>query len=271
MELIPLRALAEWALPPAGPLLLLLLGLVLIRYRPGRWLAAAGGLLLYAFSIPLVSHALVAPLQKPFTPPDADQLEAAEAIVVLGAGYRSGAVEFSGETVNDLALVRLRYAAALHHRTGLPVIATGGAAQDREPESRWMAEVLEELGVDAVFQESQARDTRGNADYSARLLRELDAHTVLLVTHAHHLLRAGAAFERAGLDVIPAPTGAFVPSTSGVSAGMFRPQANALRVSWLAMHEYLGILWYRWTGGTAPATPDDQGPTIHNETSGESG
>ncbi|MFO8003483.1 YdcF family protein, partial [Thioalkalivibrio sp.] len=185
MELFSLRALADWALPPAGPLLILLLGLLLIRYRLGRWLTVAGGILLYAFSIPLVSHALIAPLQSPFEPPDEGALEAAEAIVVLGAGYRSGAVEFGGETVNDLALVRLRYAAALHHRTGLPVIATGGAAEDREPESRWMAETLEEWGVKAVLQETRARDTRENARYSAELLYEQDAQTILLVTHAH--------------------------------------------------------------------------------------
>nr|WP_231362873.1 YdcF family protein [Thioalkalivibrio sp. ALJT] len=227
-------------------MLVLLAGLALMRFRVGRWLAFSGALLLYAFSTPLASHALIAPLQNPYHPPDAPALEAAEAIVVLGAGYRSGAVEFAGETVNDLALVRLRYAAALHRRTGLPVIATGGAAGDREPEARWMAEALTEWGVTEILQENRARDTRENARYSAELLRERGARNVLLVTHAHHLPRASAAFEHYGVEVIPAPTGAFVPSTTGLSIGMLKPRANAMRTSWLAMHEYLGILWYHW-------------------------
>ncbi|WP_018936889.1 YdcF family protein [Thioalkalivibrio sp. ALJ24] len=252
MESISLRPLADWLLPPAGPLLLLLAGLLLVRYRLGRWLAVTGGILLYAFATPLVSHAIIAPLQDPFAPPSEEDLEAAEFIVVLGAGYRAGAVEFGGETVNDLALERLRYAASLHHRTGLPVMATGGAAEDREPEARWMAEVLEELGVRQIVRESRARDTRGNALYSAELLQEMGVGEVLLVTHAHHLRRAVPAFENTGLRVTAAPTGAFVPSSDGVGIGTLRPTASALRVSWLAMHEYLGILWYFMRGDLEP-------------------
>ncbi|WP_018873775.1 YdcF family protein [Thioalkalivibrio sp. ALJ16] len=250
MEFLSLRLLADWLLlPPSGPLLLALVGLILLRTWTGKALLVAGLLLTYALSLPPVSHALIAPLQAPYTPPDATALESAEAIVVLGAGYRSGAVEFSGETVNDLALVRLRYAAALHRRTGLPVVATGGGPEDREPEARWMVEALEEFGVTTIWEEPQARDTEGNARHSAALLQERGIQRVLLVTHAHHLPRASAAFERAGLEAIPAPTGAFVAHDPGLSLGAFKPQANAMRISWLAMHEYLGILWYRWQHG----------------------
>ncbi|WP_018880991.1 MULTISPECIES: YdcF family protein [unclassified Thioalkalivibrio] len=257
MDFLSLRFLADWLLlPPSGPLLLALAGLLLMRTLAGKALLITGLLLTYAFSLPPVSHALMAPLQAPWSPPDAAALERAEAIVVLGAGYRSGAVEFSGETVNDLALVRLRYAAALHRRTGLPVVATGGGPDDREPEARWMAEVLEEFGVSPVWQEPQARDTQGNARHSAALLQEHGLQRVLLVTHAHHLPRATAAFERAGLEPIPAPTGAFVAHDTRLSLGAFKPQANAMRTSWLAMHEYLGILWYRWQYGRHPAPPD---------------
>ena len=254
-----MRTLAAWMLPPAGPLVLALVGLLLSRLRVGRWLAVAGVLLLYGFSIPPVGYALMAPLQAPYDPPAGPLLADADAIVVLGAGYRSGAVEFSGETVNALSLVRLRYAAALHRRTGLPVIASGGAAEDREPEARWMAEVLGEFGVSTILQEDQARDTQGNADHSARLLRELGLERPLLVTHAHHLPRAITAFERAGMEVVPAPTGAFVAHDTRLSPGAFRPQANALRMSWLAMHEYLGILWYRWRHRDRPAMPAEAG------------
>jgi uncharacterized SAM-binding protein YcdF (DUF218 family) len=140
------------------------------------------------------------------------------------------------------------------------VIASGGAAEDPAPEARWMAEVLEEFGVETILQEDQARNTQENADYSARLLRAQGRKRPLLVTHAHHLPRATAAFERAGVDVIPAPTGAFVPHDTSLSPGTFRPQANALRRSWLAMHEYLGILWYRWRYQDRPLTPPETEP-----------
>ncbi|WP_421621941.1 YdcF family protein [Alkalilimnicola ehrlichii] len=244
-----LRSLADWLLPPSGPLLLALLGLLLSRWRPGRLLLLLGLLLAWLSALPPVGYALMDGLQADYPPVQPAQLRDAQAIVVLGAGYRSGADEFSGETVNDLALVRLRYAAYLHRETGLPVIASGGAATDREPEARWMAEVLAEFGVDPILTESEARDTWGNAQHTAELLARQGLSRVALVSHAHHMPRAVWAFEQAGVTVLPAPTGAFVPHDRGWSWGMLRPQANALRMSWLAMHEYLGLFWYRWMRG----------------------
>ena len=242
-----LQDVAQWLLlPPSGPLLLAIVGLLLLRFLLGRVLLVIGLLLLYLFSLPVVSHGLMGILQKDYWPPgDMVRFNHAEAIVVLGAGYRSGAVEYSGETVNALALVRLRYAAHLHRQTGLPVLATGGGPEDRVPEVQWMAEVLEEYGVTPILKEDQARDTWGNAHYSAELLDELGIRRVALVTHAHHMPRAVWSFRQAGVDVIPAPTGAFVPEDTAFTPSSLRPQARALYASWLAMHEYLGLAWYR--------------------------
>lgn len=241
-----LRSLGDWLLPPAGPLLLALIGLAALRTRGGRWLLAIGVLSLYLLSLPWVAYALMAPLQQPTAPVALEALEGAGAIVVLGAGYRGGADEYSGETVNAMALVRLRYAAWLHHRTGMPVLATGGGPEDRLPEAHYMAEVLEEFGVASILREEQARDTWGNAVHSAAMLRENGVTRVALVTHAHHMPRAGWAFRQAGVDFVPAPTGALVPGDTEFTLGTLRPHAHAIYMSWLAVHEYLGMAWYRW-------------------------
>jgi uncharacterized SAM-binding protein YcdF (DUF218 family) len=242
-----LQHIADWLLiPPSGPLLLAILGLLLVRLLLGRLLLAAGLLLLYLFTLPAVSHGLMDILQREYWPPaETMALDGAGAIVVLGAGYRSGADEFAGETVSDLALVRLRYAAELHRQTGLPVLATGGGAEERVPEAHWMAEVLREYGVGPILQEDQALDTWGNARFSAALLAELGVQRIALVTHAYHMPRAVWSFEQAGLQVIPAPTGAFVPADRTFTFGSLRPQARALYASWLATHEFLGLAWYR--------------------------
>ena len=108
-----------------------------------------------------------------------------------------------------------------------------------------MAEVLEEYGVAPIFREDRARNTWGNAHYSAELLDGLGIRRVALVTHAHHMPRAVWSFRQAGVEVIPAPTGAFVPDDRTFGPGSLRPQARALYASWLAMHEYLGLAWYR--------------------------
>ncbi len=251
-----LRFLADWLLlPPSGPLVLALVGLLLHRWRVGKMLLVVGLGLLYAFSLPLVGFALMAPLQQGYEPVQIGDLDGVGAIVVLGAGYRSGATEFSGETVSDLSLVRLRYAAHLHRQTLLPVLATGGGPEDRLPEAHWMAQALDEYGVQRVIRESDARDTWENALKSAALLEEEGISRIALVTHAFHMPRAQWAFEQAGVDLVPAATGAYVPRDSGFSLGALRPQATAMCMSWLATHEYLGILWYRWRHRTTQPTP----------------
>nr|WP_231365760.1 MULTISPECIES: YdcF family protein [unclassified Thioalkalivibrio] len=250
MDPIPLRLLANWLLlPPSGPLILAIIGWAIYRTNVGKVLLVIGLLLSYSLSTPVFSYALIKPLQEGFAPPDDNQLADVQAIVVLGAGYRSGAEEFSGETVHDLALVRLRYAAYLHHRTGLPVMVSGGGPEGRVPEADYMAEVLKEYGVHPILREPNARDTWGNARHSAEQLHAEGIERVALVSHTHHMPRATWSFERAGLEVIPAPTGAYVPRDNGWSLEGFRPQASALWASWLALHEYWGMTWYRWQYG----------------------
>ena len=55
--------------------------------------------------------------------------------------------------------------------------------------------------------------------------------------------RAAYLFERAGFDVVPAPT-AFAGSSTRLPAGLL-PNADALAESNEALHEILGYAYYR--------------------------
>jgi len=64
-------------------------------------------------------------------PPVALEHGTAVAIVVLGADRRRDAPEYGGDTIGGFGLERLRYAAWLHKKTGLPVLVSGdGSTQD---------------------------------------------------------------------------------------------------------------------------------------------
>jgi uncharacterized SAM-binding protein YcdF (DUF218 family) len=77
---------------------------------------------------------------------------------------------------------------------------------------------------------------------SAAILRPAGVAKVLLITHAWHMPRAAAAFERAGVAVIAAPMRATpVPEWR---VDNFLPSAGALQRSYYAMHEWLGLTWY---------------------------
>lgn len=243
------KLLAAAILPPLGPLLLIALGLLLLRHRPraGRVLAWSG----LATNLLLITPASVGWLARGLEtapPVSAAALRDAQAIVVLGAGKREHAPEFGGETLNRLALERVRYAALLARRTGLPLLVTGGAPTGDVPEASLMAEALErEYGVAVRWTETASRDTRENARFSAVLLQASKVQRIALVTHAAHMPRSLAEFEAAGLRVIPAPTAWLGGEDGDLEPLDFLPGPNAAYAGWFTAHEWLGRLAYRLT------------------------
>lgn len=234
-------------LPPLGPLLLILAGLIASRRHPrgGRALVWAGWVISLVLITPVCVGLLLTPLER--TPPLSLQTaREAQAIVVLAGGQRSYAPEYGGATVNRLTLERLRYAARLARRTGLPLLVSGGAPRGEVPEALLMRESLErDFGLKTAWTESASRDTRENARHSAAILRGAKVERILLVTHAAHLPRAAAEFQAAGLTVIPAPT-AWLGDPGGHPEVLdFAPSANAAYAGWFAVHEWLGRLAYR--------------------------
>ncbi len=229
-------------LPPAGPLLVALLGLYWARRRrrAGTAVAVAALALLIAGSLPLVGDGLLRSLET-LPPIRADQLRSAQAIVVLGGGTYRAAPEYGGDTANRNTLLRLRYAAVLQRRSGLPLLVSGGAPFGGLAEAEAMRTVLEtEFAVPVRWVEAASADTAENAANSARLLRAAGVQRIALVSQAWHLPRAVALFERQGLTVMAAPTGFSTPSPSLLEDLL--PSAVALEHSRTALHEWLGRL-----------------------------
>ncbi|MFN3567059.1 MAG: YdcF family protein, partial [Burkholderiaceae bacterium] len=222
-----------------------LLGLGLGRARPrrARVLVAVGvgGLLL--LSLPVVSSALLLAASDPRVL-DPAAAGAAQAIVILSGGLRRDAPEYGGDTLGRLALERTRYGAKVARETGLPVLVTGGAYGPTRPEAHVMRDVLErEYGVTVRWVEDRARTTRENAQFTARVLRPLGIERVVLVVHAFDVPRARLEFERAGLNVVPAPT--MIPRLAAAGIADFLPSAAALQSSYYALYELFGYAGVR--------------------------
>ncbi|TVT45289.1 MAG: YdcF family protein [Denitromonas halophila] len=245
------KIVAVLILPPAGPLLLIGLGLMVARLRTLAWLGWGYALVV---SMPITVDWLAAPLET--APPiSLEALQRTQAIVILGAGTRSYAPEYGDTTVNGLALERLRYGAKLARDSGRPVLVAGGAPERRTPEALMMREVIEEeYGIVVRWAESASLDTRDNANLSARLLGAEGIDHIALVTHAAHMPRAKAAFEAAGLRVTPAPTGWLSNPDPEIEWGDFIPNARSAYAGWFATHEWVGGLAYRLSG-PPPAPP----------------
>lgn len=241
------RVLEALVLPPMSPLLVAAVGLLLRRWRRrlGTALAILGLLLLWCCCTPVIAGTLLRALETDPALPATGSLPSAQAIVVLSAEADVNGAEYGGPTVGALTLQRLRYAAALHKRSGLPILTSGGVpATGVPPVADLMAATLQQEFEAAVrWRECRSADTWENAAYSAELLARDGVRTVLLVTHSWHMPRAVVAFAAHGIVAVPAPTLFRGPAWEGGHSLL--PTWQALRESALALHEWLGLLYYR--------------------------
>jgi len=246
--------LKAWILPPGGIVLLGVLGLMLGRRSlAGAFLITLSLAALYLFSTPYIANQLITEIETfPALSPKKIANSKAQAIVVLGGGRRSDAAEFQSDTVNGLLLERLRYAAFLSRLTGLPVIPSGGSGRSDGPAEAYLAKQVleEEFGVPVAAIEESSRTTWENATMTAALLRQSGIGRVFLVTHAMHMPRSIEMFRRAEVDVIAAPTAFFHTDDPVELLSDWLPNPNSMRLSYFALHELLGGVWYalrhRW-------------------------
>ena len=227
-------ALETLAIPPVVFLYVMVVGLALGRRRFGRALIFAGLAGLIAFGMPVVAGSMTVALEQdlPLIPPPNDM---PKAIVILG-----GDVTRAGR----LTLDRLRAGAALHRRTGLPIMVSGGIVQLERPSvARIMEESLKaDFQVPVEWVEDKSGNTWDNAAFSAAILKKQGIDSVYVVTQAWHMRRAIIAFRKAGVTVTAAPTLLDTPATPILLD--FVPMASAWQVSYWALHEWIGCAWY---------------------------
>jgi len=248
-------------LPPTSLFLMIAVGLALWRRWPrtGRIVAGTGLALLAFLCTGAGAQLFVRPLEGMTAALQAPERAGAQAIVVLAAGELRRAPEYGGRSIPDyIALARLRYAAHLQRRTGLPLLVSGGngsrggdpAAPNRvyAKADAMAAALREDFGVPVRWIEPRSYDTADNAAFSAAMLRTAGVKRILLVTDAMHMPRARTAFERAGLEVVSAPT-MFFGSRRPLSLDAWVPDVEDMRLSWYAIYEWIGIAWYRLRAG----------------------
>jgi uncharacterized SAM-binding protein YcdF (DUF218 family) len=164
------------------------------------------------------------------------QIEAAGAIVVLGAGL-------SGPwTLTDTSVRRAITGITLYHQGFAPLLVFSGPAyRQGGEEAAIRAEMARLFGVPraAIVTESTAQTTREEALRIASLLRPLGVHDILLVTNAEHMLRSRRLFELAGFRVLPAPFD---------DLSQARKPEGRLRLMRQVAQEFLARLYYRVAG-----------------------
>lgn len=239
--------LSTLVLPPAGPLLLALLGLLLaLRWRrSGIVLAFTGVLCGLALSTNAVALLLLQALVPLPDPVRQDQMKGVQAIVVLGGGVQPEAPEYGEAQPAGGTLARLRYGVWLGKRHGLPVAFAGGIGWSATgtattPEGQVARRVArQDFGRDLRWVDEHSRDTAENAQRSAAMLRPEGIRRIALVTHSWHMQRAAGHFRAQGFDVVMAPMG--FPGWEERPLLEWLPSVHGLNTSRMALREWLGM------------------------------
>ena len=248
-------------IPPAGLIWILILGLIVMRRRRrlGMAVLLVGLAGLYILSMPIVGGELISSLEARQSA--AGDVPEPGAIIILGAdGERTPDPLVKAEP-GPLSLQRLAGAAMIVREKKLPVLIAGGKVGEDEPTvSDLMADLFTNaFGLPVEWRETMSENTCENAQFSAKILRQAGISSALVVTHAWHMPRAALAFRQAGFPIVPAPLHGDATKVHGIRD--FLPHTSAWMRSFYALHEWIGLIAYRF--GACPVTyePSDPAPS----------
>lgn len=245
------HALGSLLMLPAINLLLIAIGTLLLPFFQvaGKILIVSAVVLLWLFSTPIIAQHFITSLQNRYPALSIVKFKPKKnaAIVVLEAGLNYTKPEYGDKPmVSTNTLARLRYAAFLYRKTGVPILVSGNDPYHPHiNQAKYMTRALKTyFNVPVRWEENRGYDTDSEATYSVAMLKKSGIKEIYLVTHAFHMSRSVGVFQNRGVAIIPAPTD-FKNLESSYGIINFIPCVSALDESNLALHEYFGMIWYQ--------------------------
>ena len=221
-------------------------------------IAGLGGLLVCAI-LP-VGALLMQPLEDRFPPPNLMPPQV-DGIVVLGGAIALEESASRGLPAFNVRAARMTEFVALARRYPHAQLLFSGGSASVFSGSLTEADVARTFFADMglspgrVIFEDRSRNTHENALYSRRLVHLKPGQHWLLVTSAVDMPRAVGCFRAAGWPVIAFPAD-YHTSPNGLTPGVDLP--NGLRATDWAIHEWIGLIYYRMRGWTPSLFPAPQ-------------
>lgn len=253
--------LKSFATPMLWVLTLLVLGWVLTRQtrrgdatrrvsaRVGRLLLLTGIVLLIALSLSPVANLLTYPLESRYQPPPPEALSGLDVVIVLGGGsYPSGYLRQEAE-LGEQAYPRFYHGVRVFRdgHAGLLAFCGGPPREGAQSEANTMKAMAMRLGVpeERILAETQSHTTFENIANLARLLPAGQGRRMGLVTSAIHMWRSHKVLvgQFPHDTIVPIPVHCTYDPT-GWSRYSIVPSAGNLGQSTMALHEWIGLLWY---------------------------
>jgi uncharacterized SAM-binding protein YcdF (DUF218 family) len=241
---------------------LVLLALSLILTRPGRkkrlfaigrWSLLIGTVLLFASSLNPAANVLAYPLESQYQFPPAEILETLDMVVVLGGGTSPPGPLRPQAELSRHSYPRFYHGVRVFRQSHAQLLAfCGGPIREGVvSEGETMKAMAVGLGVpeEKILAETTSRTTFENITNLRRLLPAGQNRRIGLVTAAIHMRRAYGVFCRQFPDeiVVPVPVQATYDPRGWDYRGLL-PNANNLDRSTMALHEWIGLVWYKLRG-----------------------
>jgi uncharacterized SAM-binding protein YcdF (DUF218 family) len=243
------KILASLAFPPGIFIVLAFVAFILYIFKKRKvafGIVALDVAFIYLLSINAFASFLIAPLENKYPPISGAQ--GAQVIAVLGGGYNDHSPEYGGEAaLAPEAEKRAIYGLELAKSLNLPLVYSGGtsfAVTTKGSEAEAAGRLWQSLGVPKtrITLEKESLDTKMNASGVATLMK---GKRIILVTSAYHMPRAMLSFQKAGMNAIPAPT-EYRAKRTPLMWPDYLPSSSALETTYAALHEYVGLLYYRF-------------------------
>lgn len=239
-----------------------LIGVVLslTRWRlVGVRICAAGILLLLVCGYSPLGNVLLLTLSERF-PAWNEAGRAPDGIIVLGGAINPDLTAVRGAPEVNESAERMTAAAVLARRfPNAKIVLSGGNANPFHPlstEAEVGRKFLEDLGVagDRIVMEGRSRTTYENAMFTRPLIHPASGERWLLLTSAYHMPRAMGVFRAAGYAVEAYPVDWRTRGWIDASRPFLSLSGGLGRLD-TAMHEWAGLVGYRFAGRTAEWFP----------------
>jgi uncharacterized SAM-binding protein YcdF (DUF218 family) len=245
-------------LPPG--IFILLFALAALYAKRFRLFFLANATIFYLLSTSYVADWLLAPLETPFN--KSVEKASVDAVIVLGGGHTQGVANLP---LSSDAYKRMMWGLMVAKSNNLPLLFSGGGVQKEYLESDAFLDSLKELKLYleiptptskslgtkefSLHIEDKSLDTYQNAQFSKVAFEQagLATPTIYLVTSAYHMRRSIRLYEHFGFKVIPAATN-FKINARTKDGWDYLPNAHAFYKSYVALHEYVGLLSLKFRG-----------------------
>ncbi|MGB0867897.1 MAG: YdcF family protein [Granulosicoccaceae bacterium] len=207
-------------------------------------------LLLCGLASPLFANRWLGTLEDQY--PSAACTEEAQEIptVALAGGFHGGYSNLGlAQRLSNASKNRALAAAAMVPEGGTLILSGGSIRPERPKEANAMAEFIGPLLAPNVQLnlEVDSRDTRTSAIAVGQMMDSLGlARDVVLVSSAAHMPRAAAVFKAQGFELCAHSVDPLQATVDAWTAAL--PRVTAIQKTNQAIHEWVGILFYRQQG-----------------------